>query len=68
MKKEVDSAKIEYRNNSTEWDGTFVPNTTTIEICPYLLPCGICERTNKQCPKHWTYDDYTKWTCKVNKD
>ena len=21
------------------------------EYCPYRLPCGICTRTNQQCPK-----------------
>ena len=26
---------------------------TYTEECPYRLPCGICEKTNRQCPKVW---------------
>ena len=39
-------------NNSVDWNKYF--NFT----CFYLLPCGLCMRTNQQCPKHsgptWT--------------
>jgi len=46
-----------------------LPNTSTITtetftfktyFCPHLLPCGLCDRTDRPCPKNnGTYDPWT---------
>ena len=36
----------------------------TMSLCPYRLPCGICSKLEKLCPKYgeyqisWTSSDY----------
>lgn len=34
--------------------------------CQYLVPCGICERTGQQCPKHQDISWYKEWACETN--
>lgn len=46
------------------WHGIYPPYYGTWG-CPYLLPCGDCERTLRPCHK---YNNLDKWevTCKTN--
>lgn len=40
-----------------DWDGKYDTKT-----CPYLLPCGLCSRTNNYCPLQ-RYKPFISWTC-----
>ena len=40
-------SKKEFSNSTIKW-GTYTPNASA--NCPHLLPCGICEKTNRYCP------------------
>ena len=31
----------------------------TYNLCPHLLPCGLCDRTDRPCPKNG--NNYNPW-------
>lgn len=44
-----------FRNmEDSAWEGKYIRKHIDNDAdCPYLLPCGLCSKTNKKCPLHW---------------
>lgn len=50
-------------NNSINWDDK-INFDGFYTWCPHLLPCGLCSRTDRPCPKHQggSWQPYVTWT------
>ena len=54
--------KIDNTSNSINWNDHF---NQPLIMCPYRLPCGLCEKTMQKCPmmtSDWTvvWKNYSK--------